>query len=241
MPTPHNEAKLGEIAKTVIMPGDPCRAKYIADNFLDDVKLVNQVRGMSAYTGFYKGTRVTVMASGMGMPSMGIYCYELYKFYDVKTIIRVGSCGAYDESVDLLDTILVDGSFTLGNFAKNYNNQDVKFVKADEKLNEIIEKVAMDENIDVKKENIACTECFDPYIENVDNVINSFPADLNIVGAEMESFALFYTAKMLGKSAACLLTVVDSIKKKASLSAEDRQKSLNDMIKLALDTSIKLT
>ena len=128
-----------------------------------------------------------------------------------------------------------------GKFAKNYNNQDVKFVKADEKLNEIIEKVAMDEKINIKKENIACTECFDPYIENVDDVINDFPADLNIVGAEMESFALFYTAKMLGKSAACLLTVVDSIKKKASLSAEDRQKSLNDMIRLALDTSVKLT
>lgn len=239
--TAHNEAKKGEIAEIVIMPGDPLRAKYIVENFFESYELVNSVRNIFAYTGMYKGKRLTVMASGMGMPSMGIYCYELYKFYDVKTIIRIGSCGAYDESIDLLDTILVDGSYTPGNFAKNYNNQDVKFVKADEKLNEIIEKVAMDENINIKKENIACTECFDPYIENVDELINSFPTDLNIVGAEMESFALFYTAKMLGKSAACLLTVVDSIKKKDSLSAEDRQESLNDMIKLALDTSLKLT
>ena len=141
--TAHNEAKKGEIAEIVIMPGDPLRAKYIVENFFESYELVNSVRNIFAYTGMYKGKRLTVMASGMGMPSMGIYCYELYKFYDVKTIIRVGSCGAYDESVDLLDTILVDGSFTPGNFAKNYNNQDVKFVKADEKLNEIMEKFAM--------------------------------------------------------------------------------------------------
>ncbi len=117
MPTPHNEAKLGEIAKTVIMPGDPCRAKYIADNFFDDVKLVNQVRGMFAYTGFYKGTRVTVMASGMGMPSMGIYCYELYKFYEVENIIRIGSCGSYSPDLKIFDIVLADNVFSESNFA----------------------------------------------------------------------------------------------------------------------------
>ena len=117
MSTPHNEAKLGEIAKTVIMPGDPLRAKYIAENFLENAKLVNQVRGIFAYTGTYKGNEVTVMASGMGMPSMGIYCYELYKFYDVENIIRIGSCGAYNEKLNLFDTILVDKSYTEGNFA----------------------------------------------------------------------------------------------------------------------------
>lgn len=238
--TVHNEANKEEIAEIVIMPGDPLRAKYIVENFFESFELVNSVRNIFAYTGIYKGKRITVMASGMGMPSMGIYCYELYKFYDVKTIIRVGSCGAYDERINLLDTILVDGSFTPGSFAKNYNNQDIHFINADKKVNDVIEQIAEEDKIKIKKENIACTECFDPYIENVDDVINSFPADLNIVGAEMESFALFYTAKMLGKNAACLLTVVDSIKKKASLTAEERQKSLNDMIKLALNTAIKL-
>lgn len=239
--TAHNEAKVGEIAKVVIMPGDPLRAKYIAENFLEDFKLVNSVRNIFAYTGMYKGKKITVMASGMGMPSMGIYCYELYKFYGVETIIRIGSCGVYVDSIDLLDTILVDGSYTSGNFARNYNNKDVKFVEADDELNKKIEETALEIGINIRKENIACTECFDPYIENIDPVINEFPTEKNIVGAEMESFALFYTAKMLGKKAACLLTVVDSIKKKESLSAEKRQKSLKNMILLSLDTCLKLT
>lgn len=238
--TPHNEAKKEEISKIVIMPGDPLRAKYIAENFLEDYKMVNSVRNMFAYTGLYKGKRITVMASGMGMPSMGIYCYELYKFYDVDTIIRVGSCGAYAENINLLETILVNGSYTPGNFALNLTNKDEKYVEADEELNNLIEQVAEKENIQIRKENIACTECFDPYIEDIDKVIEKFPKDKNIVGAEMESFALFYTAKLLNKKAACLLSVVDSIRKKESLSAEQRQNSLNDMIKVSLDTAIKL-
>lgn len=237
--TVHNEAKKEDIARIVIMPGDPLRAKYIAENFLEDYKLVNSVRNMFAYTGCYKGNRVTVMASGMGMPSMGIYCYELYKFYDVDVIIRIGSCGVYVDYIDLLETILVEGSYTPGNFAQNLSNDDVKFVNANRELNEIIEKVANEENIVIRKENIACTECFDPYIDNLEDVISKFPKD--IVGAEMESFALFYTAKLLNKKAACLLTVVDSITKKQSLSAEQRQQSLNNMIKIALNSTIKLT
>lgn len=141
----------------------------------------------------------------------------------------------------MLETILVEGSYTPGNFAQNLSNDDVKFVDADKEVNDIIEKVANDENIAIRKENIACTECFDPYIDDVDSIIEKFPKDKNIVGAEMESFALFYTAKMLNKKAACLLTVVDSIKKKQSLTSEQRQESLNNMIKIALDSIIKLT
>ena len=238
--TAHNEAKENDIASVVIMPGDPLRAQYIAENFLEDYKLVNSVRNIFAYTGYFEGKRITVMASGMGMPSMGIYCYELYKFYGVETIIRVGSCGVYVDGIDLLDTILVDGSYTMGNFALNYNDRDEHFVNADLELNGLIEETARENSIRIRKENIACTECFDPYIENVDAVLDKFPEDKNIAGAERESFALCYTAKMLGKKAACLLTVVDSIKKKASLSAEDRQNSLNDMIKLALKTALKV-
>ena len=239
--TSHNEANKEDIAKIVIMPGDPLRAKYIAENFLEDYKLVNSVRNVLAYTGFYNGKRITVMASGMGMPSMGIYCYELYKFYDVETIIRIGSCGVYVDEINLLETILVDGSYTFGNFALNFNDKDEHFVMADNALNLLISDVARDENIAIRRENIACLECFDPYIENIGAVIDKFPKDKNIVGAEMESFALFYVAKVLGKRAACLLTVVDSIKKKESLPAEMREKSLNDMICLALNTAIKLT
>lgn len=235
--TPHIEAKKEDIAKIVIMPGDPLRAKYIAEKFLKNYRLVNSIRNILAYTGDYQGRRVTVMASGMGMPSMGIYCYELYKFYDVDIIIRVGSCGAYNENINLLDTILVDGSYTLGNFARNFTGEDVHFVLGDRGLNKLLEDVSKEKGIVIKKENIACTECFDPYIHNIDNVINLFPKDKKIVGAEMESFALFYTAKVLEKRAACILTVVDSIKNKESLSAIDRQNSLNNMIKIALDAA----
>lgn len=238
--TPHNEALKEDIAPIVIMPGDPLRAKYIAENFLDNYKLVNSVRNMFAYTGFYKGKRITVMASGMGMPSMGIYCYELYKFYNVEAIIRVGSCGVYTDDINLLDTILVNGSFTLGNFAKNLTDDDTNFVLADIELNSIIEKVAEEKNISIKKENVACTECFDPYIDDIEKVVSKFPKEKNIVGAEMEAFALFYTAKVLNKKASCLLTVVDSIKKKEHLSSEQRQVSLNNMLEISLESIIKL-
>lgn len=239
--TVHNEAKKEDIAKVVIMPGDPLRAKYIAENFLTDYKLVNSVRNMFAYTGFYKGKRITVMASGMGMTSMGIYSYELYKFYDVEIIIRVGSCGVYVDSVDLLDTILVNGSFTIGKFAKNLTGEDVNFVESSSEINDLIEKMAQELNINVRKENIACTECFDSYLEDVNLYLEQLPKEKNIVGAEMEAFALFYTAKVLNKKAACLLTVVDSIKKKQSLTSDDRQNSLNEMVKISLETAIKLT
>lgn len=239
--TPHNDAKKEDIASVVIMPGDPLRAKYIAENFLANYRLVNTVRNMFAYTGDYKGKKITVMASGMGMPSMGIYSYELYKFYNVETIIRIGSCGVYVDNIDLLETIVVDGSYTFGNFAKNLTNEDVKFVLGDEEVNNTINKVAKELGIAIRKENIACVECFDPYIDDVDRVIEMFPKDKNIVGAEMESFALFYTAKVLNKKAACLLTVVDSIKKKEHLTSEQRQESLDNMIKISLNSAIELT
>ena len=128
MSTPHNEANIGDIAKTVIMPGDPLRAKYIADNFLEDAKLVNKVRNIFAYTGKYNGKEITVMASGMGMPSMGIYCYELYKFYGVEKIIRIGSCGGYIPELKLFDIILADNVFSESNFALTLNNDDCHIV-----------------------------------------------------------------------------------------------------------------
>lgn len=238
--TPHNEAKKEDIASTVLMPGDPLRAKYIAENFLEDIKVVNTIRNMLGYTGYYKGKRVTVFASGMGMPSIGIYAYELYKFYDVKNIIRIGSCGAYSEKLNIFDTILVDKSYTEGNFAYALEGKDCHLTDADTYLNDVIKQTALEENTEIITGNVLCSEVFDYYVANLDDLISRFPKELNIIGAEMESFALFYIAKYLNKKASCLLTVVDSHYKHQEISAEERQNSLNTMIKLALDASIKL-
>lgn len=237
--TPHNEAKLEDIASTVLMPGDPLRAKYIADNFLTDVKLINSVRNMYGYTGLYKGKKITVFASGMGMPSMGIYCYELYKFYNVQNIIRIGSCGAYSPDLNIFDTLLVDNSYTEGNFAYALEGANCHTIQADESLNNIIENCSKELNIPIIKGNVLCSEVFDYYVKNIDDLISRFPKDLNIIGAEMESFALFYTAKYLNRKAACLLTVVDSHYKNQAITAEEREKSLNNMIVLSLESALK--
>lgn len=234
--TIHCNANKNDIEKNVLMPGDPLRAKYIAENFLTDVKLVNTVRNMLAYTGKYGDKKVTVFSSGMGMPSMGIYCYELYKFYDVENIIRIGSCGVYTPDIDLLDTILVDKTYTEGNFAYEWNSNDCHLMQADEGLNASIEEAAKKLNIPYIKGNTLCSDCFDGYLDDLNALLNRLPKDLNIIGAEMEAFALFYIAKYLNKKASCLLTVVDSLAKKQSSTAEEREKSLNNMIKLALES-----
>ena len=237
--TPHNEAKYGEIAKNVLMPGDPLRAKYIADNFLENCKLVNKVRNMYGYTGKYKGVEITVFASGMGMPSMGIYAYELYKFYDVENIIRIGTCGALSPELELLDTILVENSYTKGNFAIALKQVDEHLVESDTELNESIIKSAEENNIKLVRGNVNCNEIFDYYDDKFEEFLESLPKDLKIIATQMESFALIYTAKSLGKKASCLLSVVDSRFKKEEVSTDDRQNSLNDMIKVALDAIIK--
>ena len=236
----HCNAKKGDIAKTVLMPGDPLRAKYIAENFLENARLVNTVRNMLAYTGTYKGKEITVFSHGMGMASMGIYCYELYKFYDVENIIRIGSCGAYSEDLNIFDTILVDKSYTEGNFAYEWNEKDCHLIESSEFLNEIIESTAKEINIPYIKGNTLCSDCFDGYLESIPNLIKRFPKELNIIGAEMEAFALFYMAHYLCRQASCLLTVVDSHYKKQEISSEEREKSLNNMITLALESAIKI-
>lgn len=238
--TPHINAKDTDIAKIVLAPGDPLRAKYIAENFLENYRLVNTVRNILAYTGTYKGKEITVFSTGMGMPSMGIYCYELYKFYNVETILRIGSCGAYSPDLNIFDTILVDKSYTEGNFAKALNNNDCHLTQASSDINNIIKEVALKNNMKYIEGNVLCSECFDYYIENIDILLNRLPKEFNITATEMESFALFYTAKYLNKKAACLLTVVDSHYKKQEISSEEREKSLNDMIVLALESSLKI-
>ncbi len=240
MSTPHNEANKGDIAKTVVMPGDPLRAKYIAENFMENYKLVNQVRGMYAYTGTYKGKELTVMAHGMGMPSVGIYTYELFKFYDVENIIRIGSCGGYKPELKLFDIILSENVFSESNYALTLNNDDCHIVSSNAEINSIIEKTAKESSLNIVSGNTVCTDCFDVYMTDVNKFLDRIPDNFNPVAAEMEAFALFYNAKLLNKKASCLMSVVDSKFIKDIATPEERQTGLNNMIKLALDSAIKI-
>ena len=236
MSTPHNEANIGDIAKTVIMPGDPLRAKYIAENFLDDVKLVNSVRCAYCYTGKYKGIDVSVMASGMGMPSMGIYAYELYKIYDVDNIIRIGSCGGYLPELKLFDIVLSQRVFSESNFAYTLNNDDCHIVESSSKLNDLIIRTAENSNINLVVGDTICTDCFDVYMTDKKQFLDRIPKDFKPCAAEMEAFSLFYVAKLLNKNAACLMSVVDSDFIDKIATADERETGLNTMIKLALDS-----
>lgn len=234
--TPHNEARKEDIAKVVLMPGDPLRAKYIAENFMDNYTVVNSVRGMLAYTGEYKGKRITVMGHGMGIPSVGIYSYELFKFYDVDSIIRIGSCGAYKEDVNLLDVILVDNAYSESTYALVQSGYKGNMTKANVELNEKIKETAAEQNINIKYNNIHSSDVF--YSDTTN--IKSLTEDYGCIAVEMESFGLFHNANVLGKKAACILTVTDSLVKKGELTADERRTSLNNMIKLALETALKI-
>ena len=238
MATAHNSANNGEIAKTVIMSGDPLRIKQMAEKYLDNYKLVNSIRNIYAYTGTYKGKELTFMAHGMGMPSAGIYVYELFKFYGVENIIRLGSCGAYIKDIDLLDIILVDNSYTESEYAYTLNNEHVSVASSSKELNDNMIKIADKLNIKLVKGNVVSTDVFDWYMTDLNKFQERLPKDLNIIAAEMESFAIFYIAKLFNKKASCLLTVVDSHYKKEELSAEDRQNSLDQMTLVALDSII---
>lgn len=234
MATAHNNANKGDIAKTVIMSGDPIRVKHIAEKYLDNAKLVSDVRNIYVYTGTYKGKEVSVMAHGMGIPSMGIYAYELFKYYEVDKIIRLGSCGGYSPNLDLLDIVLVDKSYTESNFSYELNNEKVNTSESSKVLNNKIKEVSKDKNINIIEGNVMSTDCFDWYVKDINVLLDRLPKD--IIAAEMESFALFYLAKQFNKDAACLLTVVDSHYKKEELSANDRETKLDKMSILALES-----
>lgn len=237
MSTPHIESKLDEIAKVVLMPGDPLRAKYIAENFLEDAKLINTVRNMFGYTGTYKGKKVTVFASGMGIPSIGIYSYELYKFYNVEKIIRIGTCGSFNKDIKLLDVILSSGAYCKSYFDQLLDGVDLDFIQSSEELNRSIMNTAKVKNINLKYGKTITSDVFDLYCDDENRFRGNFP-DMNFLSVEMEAFGLFYIAKKLGKEASCLMTVVDSLYDKRSLSTTDREKSLNNMIELALESII---
>lgn len=233
IPTPHIEVEnKQEIAKTVLMPGDPLRAKFIADTFLSDVRQFNSVRNILGYTGTYKGRKISVMASGMGMPSIGIYSYELFKFYDVENIIRIGSCGGYTADVKLYDVILTKDAWSESSYAKVQNGFEGDVIEATEQLNNSLIKNADELGIPMHIETIHSSDVF--YRDNFEAYKDIFEKH-GCVAVEMESFALFHNAKVLGKNAACLLTVSDNLVTHEATTSEERQNAFTNMMKIALE------
>ena len=228
--TPHIEAKKEDIAKKVIMPGDPLRAKMIAEKYLTDYKLVNTVRNQLAYTGLYKGKRVTVFSSGMGNPSMGIYSYELFNVYDVDEIIRVGSCGSFKEDLDLYEVLLVDSSYSVSSYLNELNGEYDRLLEGNKEINKKLFEAAKKLDITLNYGNVFCTDVF---YNNVD--INYMVDNYNCVATEMETFALFSNARKLNKKASAILTVSDNLITHKETTSEERQNSFNKMIEIALE------
>ncbi|MGA3601668.1 purine-nucleoside phosphorylase [Lysinibacillus agricola] len=236
MTTPHNTAKVGEIAKTVLMPGDPLRARYIAETYLENITQFNSVRNMYGYTGTYKGKQISVMGSGMGMASMGIYSYELYKFYDVENIIRVGSAGAYTEKLNIHDIVLADSAWSESTFAKVQSGVESDVQYPSELLTQKIEEAANRINIPLVKGKVHSSDVF--YHEShVPNYVD-FYIDHNCICTEMESFALFHNARILEKNAACLITIGENLVTKEEISAEAKQTTFNNMMQIALEACL---
>lgn len=231
MSTPHNNAEKGQIAKTVLMPGDPLRAKYIAETFLENPVQFNTVRNMFGYTGTYKGKQISVMGSGMGMPSIGIYSYELFNFYDVDTIIRIGSCGSYQENVHVRDVIIAQAASTDSNWGSQYGLNGTLSACATYELVEKAVHAAKELNVNYHVGPICSNDVF----YGLDNESWKKWAKMGHLGVEMESYALFCNAAYLGKKAACLLTVSDSFYNEPPTTAEERQNSFTQMMEIALE------
>lgn len=229
--TPHNSAKNGEIAKTVLMPGDPLRAKFIAENFMEDVKCFNQIRNMFGYTGKYKGKEISVMGGGMGMPSMGIYSYELFKFYGVDNIIRIGTAGGIDDSVNLRDVVIGLGACTNSNYASQYNLPGSFAPTASFNLVERAVESAKKNNINTIIGNILSSDIF--YCDDSESLLHW--KKMGVLAVEMEAAALYMNAARLGKNALCMLTISDCPFKNLSLPAEERQTGFTEMMKIALE------
>ncbi|UWD34422.1 purine-nucleoside phosphorylase [Mesomycoplasma molare] len=229
--TPHINAKPGSIAKTVLMPGDPLRAKFIAETFLTNVELVNTVRNMFMYTGLYKGKPITIAASGMGVPSIGIYSYELYKFYDVERIVRIGSAGSYKEDLKLYDVLLVDSAYSDSHsYSQLVLGENTHVLEPSKKLNAQLLENALKLGIDLHLGRVHSSDVF--YASRpLSKTIEITQAD----AVEMESFALFANAKKLNKEAACLLTISDNLITKEETSSEERETKFLKMMEIALE------
>lgn len=235
MSTPHIAAEPGDFAKTVLMPGDPLRAQFIAETFLKDVRQVTAVRGMLGFTGTYEGRPISVMGSGMGMPSIGIYSYELFKFYDVDNIIRIGSAGSYTEKAKLFDVVLATGAVSESSYAKTQSGFEGHITFPSQELNNKLRASAAEQGIPLIEGNIHSADVF--YRQPSDEKPTYWEKlrdQQGCVCVEMESFALFANAQVLGKHAACLLTISDSFVSPEVTTAEQRQKSFTDMMKVAL-------
>lgn len=228
--TPHISAELGDIAKTVIMPGDPKRVELIAKTYLENIKLVNEVRGILAYTGYYKNKKVTVMASGMGMPSMGIYSYELFKFYEVENIIRVGTCGSLSEKINLQDIIIPNKAYTLSNFAYQYDGILKNCETSSENLYKKLIYSAKELDINILTGTISTSDIFYGNKKDENEQKN------NCLAVEMETFALFYIAKKLQKEAGAILTVSDNLLTGEKLTTTQREENLSCAIKIVLES-----
>lgn len=235
MATPHNRAENGAFARTVLMPGDPLRARFIAEHFLDDVQLVNDVRNMLGYTGYYKGKRVSVMAHGMGIPSIGIYSYELFKFYGVENIIRIGSTGGYIPELKLYDTILVTAAYSESNYALYQNGDTSDIMYPDEELTQKLRESAAKLQIPLKEGIAHSSDVFYAAANPVHQ--NYVIKERHCICAEMECFGLFCNAKALGKKSACLLSVSDSFCYEEQTTHEERRKRFTNMMKIALDAA----
>jgi len=231
MSTPHISAKKGEIAETILLPGDPLRAKFIAETYLEDPVQFNAVRNMLGYTGTYNGKRVSVMGTGMGMPSMGIYAYELIHFYDVKNLIRVGSCGAYQEHLELYDIIVAMGASTNSNFAHQYKLPGTFSAIASWDLLYKTKEIADEKNVDIHVGNIISGDIF---YNDTPDVYGKW-AGMGILAAEMEAYALYTTAAEAGVNALAMFTVSDSLVNEEETTPEEREQSFTQMMEIALE------
>lgn len=234
MSTPHNGGEKGDIEKTVLMPGDPLRAKFIAENYLEEVTCFNTVRNMFGYTGIYKGKKVSVMGHGMGMPSMGIYSYELYEQYGVEEIIRIGSAGGLADDVEVMDIIIAMGASTNSNYASQYKLPGILAPIADYGLLHKAVSIAEEKKCSVKVGNVLSSDTF--YTD--DKTFNDAWKKMHVLAIEMEAAALYYNAARLGKKALCILTVSDHLYTQKELSAEERQTGFRQMMEIALETAI---
>ena len=235
MSTPHIAAEMGDFAKTVLMPGDPLRAQFIAETFLQDVRQVTSVRGMLGFTGTYEGRPISVMGSGMGMPSIGIYSYELYKFYGVENIVRIGSAGSYTDKARLFDVVLAAGAVSESSYARTQSGFEGHITFPSRELNEKLRASAAKLGIPLIEGNIHSSDVF--YRQPSDakpTYWEKLRDEQGCLCVEMESFALFANAQVLGKHAACLLTISDSFVSPEATTAEQRQKSFTNMMKVAL-------
>ncbi|WP_312427528.1 purine-nucleoside phosphorylase [Lacrimispora sp.] len=230
-PTPHNGAKKGEIAKTVLMPGDPLRAKYIAETYLENPVKVTSVRNMLGFTGTYKGKEISVMGGGMGMPSMGIYSYELYHFYDVDQIIRIGSAGSLQDKVGLMDVVIAMGACTDSNYAYQYGLPGTFAPVADYELLARAAEAAGKQGTKTVVGNVLSSDIF----YNADSGVNDKWRNMGVLAVEMETAALYMNAAAAGKKALCMLTISDLVFGEEKLSAEERQLGFGKMIEIALE------